>query len=201
MNLREIYTNTLLEIGVPQNEIQSEWNYLVEVYIVDRHYHDINHIKKVIELLQPIDDKLVDPKLVRLAAFYHDIVYFPNDEKNELRSAMVFGLRLGRYMNIADVMDVENLIMSTVFNSEPMSEDAKYLVDADLASGMIGTYEEFAANSEKVIKEFKGFDEATLKEGRVNFLRSILEKENIFYTDYFTTFEDQIRNNISNYIK
>lgn len=201
MNLKDVYYNTLNTLGVPQHEIQAEWNYLVEAYVTDRQYHDINHIKKVVELLQPIEDKLSDPTLVRIAAFYHDIFYLPNDATNEKRSAMVFGLRLGKYLNVGQIMEVEDLILSTEFGTEPLSEDAKYLVDADIASGMIGTYDEFVTNSEKVIKEYKGIDNATVREGRAKFLKSILEKEKIFSTEYFTTFETQIKNNITEYIK
>lgn len=60
-----------------------------------RHYHTPVHLKEMLEYIQALDEigLLVSPwsvTILRLATFFHDVVYDPQSETNEVASAALF---------------------------------------------------------------------------------------------------------------
>lgn len=201
MNLKNEFYNCLNVLGVPNREINKEWDYLMECYVDNRVYHGILHIKKVIELINENDINLIEPLLVKVAGFYHDICYVPGDTKNEYNSIVILQNRLGQYLSVGDMITIEDLIIETTDGVNPTTSDGKILKDIDLISGLCENYDEFKLNNDRIINEFsKVYPNDLVISGRKDFLNKLLLKENIFHSEFFTTFDPSIKENIKKYI-
>lgn len=76
MNLKEIYTDLLLNIGFEENTIQQKWDDLEKAYSKkSRHYHNLKHIAAMIESFETYRDHLQNPNEILFSIFYHDFVY------------------------------------------------------------------------------------------------------------------------------
>src|SRR5205823_7634 len=52
-----------------------------------RRYHTLAHLTAVLDHVDVLEKYAADPDVVRLAAWFHDAVYFPDRSENEERSA------------------------------------------------------------------------------------------------------------------
>ncbi len=59
-----------------------------------RHYHDLTHMKCMVDHTTKYHNKLLDPDTVLFSIFYHDIVYDATQKDNELKSANIAQERL-----------------------------------------------------------------------------------------------------------
>ena len=67
---------------------RTEWAALVAAWSEPhRRYHDLAHLAAVLGLVGTLADSAADPDAVRLAAWYHDVVYDPTGRDNEQVSA------------------------------------------------------------------------------------------------------------------
>jgi predicted metal-dependent HD superfamily phosphohydrolase len=53
----------------------------------ERHYHNLQHIHHVLQLVQTLQNKTQDLPVVQLAAWFHDVVYASKADNNEENSA------------------------------------------------------------------------------------------------------------------
>jgi predicted metal-dependent HD superfamily phosphohydrolase len=76
MNLNEIYSNLLSDIGFSANEIQRNWKDLEKAYSQkSRHYHNLNHLEEMIQLFDTYCSNLKNPNEILYSIFYHDYNY------------------------------------------------------------------------------------------------------------------------------
>jgi len=98
----------------------------------NRHYHNLEHIVKSLELI-PLMQNVFYPNALREAIWFHDIVYNPKSDDNEVRSAdmaQVLAVDIGRTYYIEDV---KRLIMATNLTYDSEHLDAPCIQDIDLA--------------------------------------------------------------------
>lgn len=179
----------------------------VEKYYLEEHrfYHTEKHITFMINKLDNINISLSNRFIIYLAILFHDIVYNPkdNDKNNVINSSNLFlkwyeenKFIVEKYMSLISceielnlLKDiVNNLILSTIghqpnvfFGNKSELEDIVYtFLDLDLM--ILSTnefeYENYAKN---ILKEYSHYDRLTLLNGRLDFLKTMLKKENIFY--------------------
>lgn len=55
-----------------------------------RYYHTLNHVYSLLKLIDEEKSNVQDINLMRLIAWFHDIIYIPNRSDNEEQSARVF---------------------------------------------------------------------------------------------------------------
>ena len=150
-----------------------------------RGYHDLAHLDEVlnrVDLLEPEADR---PDTVRLAAWFHDVVYDPTAADNEERSAEVAATVLqGIGLDAPLVEDVARLVRLTATHEvSPDDRDGAVLCDADLAV-LAATAVRYQAYVEGVRLEYAHLDDETFARGRADVLSRLLDRPHLFCTAY-----------------
>jgi predicted metal-dependent HD superfamily phosphohydrolase len=206
-----------------KKKIEKIYNDVIKRYSAKgRHYHDINHIYKMCDLLKKHKKKFkgMEYEWIFFAIVFHDIIYNPKKSGNEAASSVYFRKIVLKYFDISKSMlgdNVEQLvndayltnfvskvIMATTHNGrlfmDSISPTIKLMLDFDLAvlSGTKKEYEEYAKN---IRKEYKMFPDKIYNHGRAVVLQSFLAKKKIYLSKEFKSLEKQARKNIETEIK
>lgn len=208
----------------------SAYTLLVPLYnSPNRDYHNLNHIQFCLSKAEEyLKTKAVDhpsfwdeelskeQEILVLAIWFHDAVYSPYPKallSNEIESDALFSDWY--YSNIVnspnynrDVYEaVSEAILCTQHHLSDLGPNilptTKLMLDIDLA----GFAKEFGAvykDSTLVFNEYACLwvPTCTMMENRIKFLKALLSKERIFYTDYFyNKYESIARSNIEGVIE
>jgi predicted metal-dependent HD superfamily phosphohydrolase len=148
-----------------------------------RHYHDTRHLTEVLAHVDHLAPAAHDANLVRLAAWFHDVVYDTTRTDNEDASALIALEVLGELGLAAARCDaVARLVRLTATHAPaPGDADGAVLCDADLA--VLGSkparYDEYA---EGVRREYAHLPEAVFAAGRADVLRRLVDRDPLFRT-------------------
>jgi predicted metal-dependent HD superfamily phosphohydrolase len=172
---------------------------LLEAYSgKDRHYHDIRHILAMLDTIEQLEARFPDPDAARLAAFFHDVVYFPSRIDNERRSAELLASSLAEIRNDRVFGEAHKMIMAT--GEHRLSDDPSVdlFIDMDM-SILAAPWPEYAKYAKGVMKEYVPvFGEHAYREGRVElFLRPILERGEVFVTDVYEPLNAEALKNLA----
>lgn len=144
-----------------------------------RYYHDLNHID---DCLNKADALGLNPHCV-LALFYHDAVYTPGNKDNEQQSADLFEMDAAELGCAKDDTEfVSNLILATKYTKSPANEAEALVMDIDM-SGLAANWETFKTNDANIRKEYGKYTDEEWKAGRTAFLKGLLAKPQIFYSE------------------
>src|SRR5262249_44336165 len=133
-----------------------------------RAYHNLAHLRQVLDHVQQQSGTLREPAAVELAAWFHDVVYDPrandNEEQSAARAANVLA-NLG--MDAELIRRVSELILLTKTHAAPPGDtDALVLLDADLA--ILGAppdeYERYAGG---IRQEYAHVSDEDFRQGRI----------------------------------
>lgn len=190
-----------LFFGSHQSTAHNYWNQLVETYKT-RSYHNLSHIGYMFNMLDiyKAQNKFSSVEF-ELAIFGHDYVYNVNDIDNEEQSAKIIINWIGkRFFKTSEYFT--NLLLTTKHGNQIATTDEEKLI-ADLDLSILGTFDEatwknYCAN---IRQEYSSFRDEEYDNGRVEFLKNLLNRERIFQTDFFyNSFEEQARQNIKRWI-
>jgi predicted metal-dependent HD superfamily phosphohydrolase len=163
-----------------------------------RRYHDLLHLATVLDAVDVLSDEAADPRLVRLAAWYHDAVYEVDRDDNEERSAALAERSLSTAgLRQADVAEVSRLVRLTASHA-PRGGDANgaVLCDADLAV-LAGGADEYAAYLAAVRAEYGRFSDEEFRAGRTAVVQELLRLPALYSTAHGTAaWEDAARANL-----
>lgn len=151
-----------------------------------RFYHDLRHIS---DILSRYDGD--DPTIVA-AAWFHDIVYDPQSNKNEEQSALLALERL-KDSRVVSASMVANIILDTKTH-QPTTKVSKLFSDLDM-SILAADPEDYARYTEGLEKEYSFLGIDAYLVGRSNFLKK-LDETVIFYTEQFSSLEEKAHLNI-----
>lgn len=165
-----------------------------------RHYHNTRHLAFCLSQLSEARGEMANPDVVELALWFHDAVYVPNALDNEEKSAALFVEMAQGQLSDDMIQAIAEIIPATCHQKPPRTSEEAFVLDIDLAS--IGLpWEEFNRDNEALRAEAPRIHDNLYYEGKVAFLSALLERENIYYTDYFSAkFEQQARFNIKRYL-
>jgi predicted metal-dependent HD superfamily phosphohydrolase len=154
---------------------RTEWAAVVAAWgEPHRRYHDLGHLAAVLGLVGELAAAAVDPDAVRLAAWYHDVVYDPRRGDNEGVSAERARAGLRGLVPPERVEEVVRLVLLTA-GHDPAPDDANgaVLCDADLAvlAAPPGAY---AAYASAVREEYGHLSDAEFTAGRTAVLEHLL---------------------------
>ena len=196
MNLKEIYTDLLLNIGFEENTIQQKWDDLEKAYSKkSRHYHNLKHIAAMIESFETYRDHLQNPNEILFSIFYHDFVYSSSKKDNELKSAE-FALKVLSNNETLDKSLIFDTICATQLHQHNEIEDINWLIDFDLKI-LSKDWDDYKIYFEQIRKEYRIYPDFLYKPGRAKALKHFLENEFIFQTDEFRNlYEEKARENI-----
>lgn len=177
---------------------------IIEKYSEEhRHYHNFNHISQMLNNVKVYSLTESEKIILRLAILYHDYIYFPERKDNEAKSANEFLLRLMNNKIEFDedaigrnkVAGAVNIMILDTINHEPTFYLSNILIDLDLW----WLHDEGAYFSDKCLirQEFEMFSDKEFTEGRIKWIKSMLNKDRIFHTEYgINNFESSARKNL-----
>ncbi|WP_163399278.1 HD domain-containing protein [Flavobacterium fluviatile] len=196
MNLQEIYSDLLSKIGFSANEIQKNWINLEKSYSKkSRHYHNLTHLKEMIECFETYRDRLQNPNEILFSIFYHDFVYSASKKDNELKSAEYALSVLPENVNLNKQL-VFDAICATQLHAYNINEDINWLIDFDLKI-LAKDWEDYKTYFEQIRKEYRIYPDFLYKPGRAKALKHFLENEFIFQTNEFRNlYDEKARRNI-----
>jgi predicted metal-dependent HD superfamily phosphohydrolase len=196
MNLKEKFSELLANIGFSANETEQNWLNLEKAYSKkSRHYHNLTHIKDMIECFEIYFDKLQFPNEVLFSIFYHDYIYVSSKKDNELKSAEYAVKILPKENNLNSQL-VFDMICATQLHQHNEIEDINWLIDFDLKI-LARDWNEYQIYFEQIRKEYHIYPDFLYKPGRAKALKHFLENEFIFQTDEFRKlYEEKARENI-----
>jgi predicted metal-dependent HD superfamily phosphohydrolase len=154
---------------------RTEWAAVVAAWSEPhRRYHDLHHLAAVLALVDELADAATDPSAVRLAAWYHDVVYDPLRDDNEQVSAERARAGLRGLVDERRLAEVERLVLLTA-GHDPAPEDADgaVLCDADLAV-LASEPASYAAYASAVREEYGHLPDAEFTTGRIAVLERLL---------------------------
>jgi len=196
MNLTQIYSQLLLNIGFSANEIQQNWTDLEKAYSKkSRHYHNLTHLKEMIESFETHSNLLQNPNEILFSIFYHDFVYSASKKDNELKSAEYALAILPENVNLNKQL-VFDAICATQQHQHNKIEDINWLIDFDLKI-LAKDWDNYKIYFEQIRKEYRIYPDFLYKPGRAKALKHFLENEFIFQTEEFRSlYEEKARINI-----
>jgi len=196
MNLKEIYSDLLLNIGFSANEIQQNWLDLEKAYSKkSRYYHNLTHLKEMVDSFEIYKDKLQKPDEILFSIFYHDFVYSASKKDNELKSAE-YALSILSENSILNKQLVFDAICATQQHQQNSIEDINWLIDFDLKI-LAKDWEDYQIYFDQIRKEYRIYPDFLYNPGRAKALKHFLENEFIFQTNEFRNlYEEKARINI-----
>lgn len=196
MVLFKVYSDLLLNIGFEDNEIQQNWTDLEMAYSKkSRHYHNLNHLKEMIELFDDYQSHLKNYNEILFSIFYHDYIYKASKKDNELKSAE-FALSILNENHTLNKQLVFDAICATQLHAHNANEDINWLIDFDLKI-LAKDWDDYKIYFEQIRKEYRIYPDFLYKPGRAKALKHFLENEFIFQTDEFRNlYEEKARQNI-----
>ena len=147
----------------------------------DRHYHNLTHLRHVLETLDRLKQLAQNLPAVLLAAWFHDAVYDARAMDNEEQSALLAQVVLERLRVPKSLSErVAALILLTKSHSAaPDDIDAQLLLDADLA--ILGAGEaEYRQYADAIRREYAWVAEMDYRAGRAAVLKRFEERPAIF---------------------
>jgi predicted metal-dependent HD superfamily phosphohydrolase len=164
-----------------------------------RYYHTLEHVEAILDTIGPLESEAQEYDTLQLAVWFHDVIFEPLGKDNEARSAEYAFIRL-REMGLAEetASRVAELIMMTTDHQAPEDDiDGQILIDADLAPFGLDKVQ-FDQQSVAIRKEFSQISDSAYRESRRKFLKVMMEREPLYYTEYFNaTLESKARENIA----
>jgi predicted metal-dependent HD superfamily phosphohydrolase len=180
--------------------IETLWDEIYSRYSSKkRHYHNLEHINNMLSLAKEHDNDSMDYDKLRLAIWYHDIVYKPKRSDNEVKSG---DIALDRCRELGfGVKSCEGIrkaiIASKSHTTNTIHENFRHVfLDLDLAI-LATSWKEYLSYTKKIRKEYSMFPDFLYKKGRKKVLQHFLERPQIYHTQkYRDLWEAKARENI-----
>ncbi len=189
---------TAIDNDISLIELKSLWQDIVSRYSEPlRAYHTLAHLQHLFAEFEQIKDKLQQPSIIALALFYHDVIYHPQRDDNELKSAEYAVKVLSPYLSTEQLRGVYDLIIMTADHQikDKTNLGAAYLLDMDLS--ILGApWPEYARYAKAVRQEYAHVTQADYRLGRTKVLAQLLARPRLYLTDYYQRLEAQARDNV-----
>jgi len=162
-----------------------------------RKYHTVRHLEECFTRLAEVRALAPHPAEVEIALWFHDAIYERRADDNEVRSARL-AVSTARAAGVASdsAECIHTLIMATRHGAVPHDDDAKVVMDVDLA--ILGEAPaRFDEYEEQIRWEYSWVPGFLFKKERSRVLRDLLARPTIFNTQPFRErYESQARANI-----
>jgi predicted metal-dependent HD superfamily phosphohydrolase len=182
--LRSAWLDLLASLGVGPETAGPGFDELAAAYSApDRAYHNLDHVAAVLAVVDELADLTDDPAAVRLAAWYHDVVYDPRASDNEERSATLAEARLrGWGVAATTAAEVARLIRLTrTHQADADDADGHVLLDADLAV-LASPPDEYDRYARAIRREYAWVADDAFRAGRAEVLRSFARRPQLYFT-------------------
>ena len=177
---------------------RTEWAAVVAAWSEPhRRYHDLAHLAAVLGVAGQLAADAPDPDAVRLAAWYHDVVYDPQRPDNEEVSAARARAGLRGLVPDERVEEVARLVLLTATH-EPAPGDVNgaALCDADLAV-LAGPPAAYAGYASAVRAEYGHLPDEEFTAGRIAVLEQLLALPRLYRLPAVAGWEPRARANLA----
>jgi predicted metal-dependent HD superfamily phosphohydrolase len=203
-NLESDLKNLLKTFYADERKKTAAANLLITKYSEQhRFYHNLSHVRALLWQAEKFKGKFADDEAVRLAVWFHDAIYEPKSQTNEIESARLAVESLAELnFPAAKIEKVEKMILATQrHDAAALDEDGKLFLDFDL--GILGANAEvYKKYAQAIRREYSFAPEDLYRAKRRAVLQHFLQREFIYYTDEMREFhEEAARINIANEIK
>jgi predicted metal-dependent HD superfamily phosphohydrolase len=136
-----------------------------------------------------------------LAIWFHDAVYDPKRQDNELKSSQLWALKMAPFLPNEAIKWGKMAILATIAHYPNSDPDIQLFLDLDLAS-LGESWETFQTNTEHIRQEYSHVSDDDFRKGRADFLTEFLKRPRLYGTEYWhNRLEEQARDNIKKAIK
>jgi predicted metal-dependent HD superfamily phosphohydrolase len=194
--IKEKFLNLIRKYSKNEDYNLECWNEIENNYSSkSRHYHNLDHLENMLSELSKIQSEVKDLDCLLFAIYYHDIIYKSTKSNNEHQSALTFENRIVK-TSFEKLNECMSQIEATKEHKISDDYDTNLLLDLDLS--VLGkTSEEYKKYSESIRKEYQIYPDFMYRKGRKKVLKSILELDFIYKTDYFKRmYENQAKENL-----
>ena len=166
-----------------------------------RHYHTEDHVRHCLQELDRVAHLAGDRDALEMAIWFHDAIYDPVADDNELQSAELFVSVADKRIRPALISKVYELILVTTHDSIPVSPDERVVVDIDLSSFGLD-WSEFHADSLALREESCRRTDKEFYTAQLRFDRDLLARPTLFSTGFFRDrYEQKARSNVERRIR
>ena len=162
----------------------------------NRYYHNLKHIYHVISTIDILQVYTQDLAAVKLAAWFHDVIYNTQSQDSEEKSAD-YAAKILENLAIPDnnINIVHQLILNTKYH-QGNDLNSHVLLDADLAI-LAAKPIEYQEYSQAIRQEYAWVSELAYITGRRQVLERFLQRERIYFTPLmFDSAEQSARDNL-----
>jgi len=162
----------------------------------NRYYHNLKHIYHVISTIDILQVYTQDLAAVKLAAWFHDVIYNTQSQDSEEKSAD-YAAKILENLAIPDnnINIVHQLILNTKYH-QGNDLNSHVLLDADLAI-LAAKPIEYQEYSQAIRQEYAWVSELEYITGRRQVLERFLQRERIYFTPLmFDSAEQSARDNL-----
>lgn len=177
---------TLLQLFQIEPKISQEiFQELIRAYSsAERHYHTMEHIDQVLEIIEQQQSLANNFSALRLAAWFHDVIYNPKVRDNEQKSAAYASNKLNQLkIPMTVIAQVTTLILDTQNHQPSLGNlDSQILLDADLA--ILGTPKlEYESYAQAIRREYSWVYDDEYRTLRKQVLQNFLRRKRIYFTN------------------
>lgn len=156
-----------------------------------RRYHDLLHVADMLCKGSALD--LSDEQV--MAVWFHDAIYQPGGKTNEQDSADLCVKRLSALgWNNNRVQVVRQIVLDTD-EHVPSIDESKKVIDLDLST-LAATWAEYQENGRRIKSEYNNLSDADWDAGRAVWLKEMLGRGRLFWTDWGRPLEQKARDNL-----
>jgi len=194
---RDRWHGLMTKFGLKLND--ETYDDLIKAYSEKhRAYHTLDHIEACFKHLDATATQANHAHEIKLALWFHDVIYQPFSATNEEDSADYAKAFLSEN-NVAPEISgrIYDLIILTKDHAAPQTQDAKLMLDIDLS--ILGVQPDVYAQFETDVRtEYKRVPRFIFKKKRKEILRSFLKRPHIYHTQYFSRkLETRARENLA----
>ncbi len=183
--LQQDWARLFASFGVSLVQAYPLFDQLVAAYSErHRYYHTLEHLLEMFRILNRLADHADDLASLKLAIWFHDAIYDPQQQDNETASAVFAHHQLEALGLPKDIIErVATLILATRHQQpEYVDGDMAILLDVDLA--ILGaSSERYARYAEAIRREYAWLPMPTYRDGRVRILDGFLARDRIYRTE------------------
>jgi predicted metal-dependent HD superfamily phosphohydrolase len=185
--LQLTWLNLLTELKADSLAGKAVFTELVVAYTQPaRHYHNLRHIQELLDWAELVQQTTECLPVIKLAAWFHDYIYDPQAQDNEIKSAIYAEEALFQLGVAPDIiLGVKQIILSTEHH-QPLIDSIDNLIFLDLDLAILGaSSERYLQYAASIRQEYNWLSDREYDQGRKRVLTNFLAREKIYYTDYF----------------
>ena len=141
--------------------------------------------------------------ILQFSIWFHDYIYDPQAQDNELQSAVYAERKLNELNISPDTIQLVKTIILSTKNHQPLTTNINNLIFLDMDLSILGrSKDKYLKYSQAIRQEYIWLSDLEYQKGRKKVLTNFLAKKRIYFTEFFhQKLEAQARKNLEWEIK